>query len=97
MSISPVSGSSSVAASATLPTKPKPASQSAPPAQPSKSQATAAVVSTIAATLQEATETGAQTTKEAASGDHQAQRVLQHQAAAAPHGSTIGSVINTKA
>jgi hypothetical protein len=96
MSISPVSASSSVAVSATLPTNTNPVSPSAPPAQQSKSQATAAIVSAVTATVQEATETSAQTMREAASGDHQAQKML-HQGDAAAHGSKIGGVIDTKA
>jgi hypothetical protein len=95
MSISPVSASSSVAVSATLPTNTKPVSPSAP-SQQSKSQATAAIVGAVTATVQEATETSAQTMREAASGDHQAQRMLHHGDAAA-HGSKIGGVIDTKA
>jgi hypothetical protein len=97
MSISPVSGPSSVAVNAPLSTNAKPASQSAPAAQPSNSQAAVALVKgAVSAAVQEATETGAQTIKEAASGDHQAQMRLHHGDVAA-HGSTTGSIINTKA
>ncbi|MDB6089584.1 MAG: hypothetical protein JWN85_2368 [Gammaproteobacteria bacterium] len=50
-----------------------------------------------AAALQEATETAAQTAKEAAGGDRQAQKLMLHRSEAVPHGSTTGSIINTKA
>jgi hypothetical protein len=47
--------------------------------------------------VQEATETAAQTIKEAGSGDRQAQKLLLHQGEAAPHGSRTGGIIDTKA
>jgi hypothetical protein len=96
MSISPVSGSTSAASNAAPQTNTKLASPSAAAGQPANSQAAAAVVkSTVSAVVNEATETSAQTIREAASGDRQALKRLHIGAVA--HGSTTGSIINTKA
>jgi hypothetical protein len=83
------------------PTAPKAPNNAAAPANPSASVAGAAISAAVAA-LKEATETSAQTAKEAAGGDRQAQRLLAKQAAvaAAPRGSapeTVGTHIDVKA
>jgi hypothetical protein len=57
-------------------------SPSAPPAARSSASVASAVVTASAAALKEVTETGAQTAKEASSGDRQAQRLLAKEAAA---------------
>jgi hypothetical protein len=74
----------------------------AAPSSAAASQAAAsatAVVSATAAALKEVSETSAQTAKEAAGGDHQAQRLLIKEAAAsaARTGGTKGSRISVKA
>ena len=99
MTLNPVSASSSVPAQAPPVAKTKPAA--APEAaQPTPSQAKAkvisATISAAATALQEATETSAQTAKEAAGGDRQAQRILTKQAAAA-QSHQPGRIVNTKA
>jgi hypothetical protein len=72
-------------------------------ASQSSSSAAAAEIAAASAALKEATETSAQTAKEAAGGDHQAQRLLaketaQRGAPAAPsRASARGSRINEKA
>jgi hypothetical protein len=57
------------------------AAQSAAKAQPATAAVDTVQISAAAQVLQEATETPAQTTKEASSGDHQAQRLLAREAA----------------
>jgi hypothetical protein len=109
MSISAVSGSSLVALNATPSTNIKSAGRHAPAAQPATSKssstsatgaspstgAAAAMKSAVTAVVNEATETGAQTIKEAMSGDHTAQKLLHMDPAS--KGSTTGRIINTKA
>lgn len=73
-----------------------PTPAAAKPAAPAAPAQAAQQVSAAKAALEEATETRAQTVKEAAGGDRQAQRVLQKQSAAAVH-LTTGGKINTKA
>jgi len=82
MSINPVS----TAAPASVASAPV----SKPQVADSKPQAAAAAVKVVSAAVQEASETPAQTLKEAASGDHQAQKLLHH-------GSNPGGLVNTKA
>jgi hypothetical protein len=102
MSISAVSGSSPVGLNATSPANIKSAGVPAPAAQPATSQGTSTAAAAIAsakptftAVVNEVTETGAQTIKEAMGGDRQAQKRLHMDPAS--HGSTTGRIINTKA
>ena len=86
---------------ATRSTPPKQASASPSSAQPAPQSArasAAAVVSASAAALKEATETSAQTAKEAAGGDRVAQRLLAKESATvAARSTTPGSIINKRA
>ena len=70
-----------VKGAATAPASGTPAVQGAPPA--------AKAVAAVAATVAEATESPAQTLKEARAGDRQAQKLLHH--------SHLGGHVNTKA
>jgi hypothetical protein len=73
-------------------TAPSPAAAAASPkaqAASPKAQAASSAVKAVSAAVQEANESPAQTLKEAASGDRQAQKLLHH-------GSPVGSVVNTK-
>jgi hypothetical protein len=97
MSINPISNSTppTVHAASTpkAATAPSPAAAAAAPkaqAASPKAQAASSAVKAVSAAAQEAKESPAQTLKEAASGDRQAQKLL-HQ------GSPVGGVVNTKA
>jgi hypothetical protein len=96
MSINPISNSTppTVHAASTpkAATAPSPAAAAAAPkaqAASPKAQAASSAVKAVSAAVQEANESPAQTLKEAASGDRQAQKLLHH-------GSPVGSVVNTK-
>ena len=82
-------------AAAVSPVHSKPVSAAA------KGTAASAQVNLVRAALQEATETAAQTLKEANGGDRQAQRLLTKTAAARPvvntSGQVTGTIVNTKA
>jgi hypothetical protein len=83
--------------------------QSQPQAKATPTTPTTSTASNVAAALKEATETAAQTAKEAGHGDRQAQRLIQKQqhqpeTSAAPKlgvvngsGQITGQIINTKA
>jgi hypothetical protein len=98
MSIGAISGSSPVSPNTTSSTNAKPATQSAPTAQPATSQgaSTAAAAKVAVVAVNEATETAAQTIREAAGGDRQAQKRL-HIDPTVQQGSTTGNIIDTKA
>jgi hypothetical protein len=103
MSINPISNSTppTVHAASTpkAATAPSPAAAAAAPkaqaaapkaqAASPKAQAASSAVKAVSAAVQEANESPAQTLKEAASGDRQAQKLLHH-------GSPVGTVVNTK-
>lgn len=96
MSINPISNSTppTVHAASTpkAATAPSPAAAAAAPkaqAASPKAQAASSAVKAMSAAVQEANESPAQTLKEAASGDRQAQKLLHH-------GSPVGTVVNTK-
>ncbi len=89
MSIQPIAGANGkpVAATGATPTKPAPQStsenQKAPPSKPSTKTADSVQISNVGqVALQEATETAAQTAKEARSGDRQAIKLLAKEEAA---------------
>jgi len=92
-----------VPAARSAPAKHESASPSgaSPAPQPSAQSTTAtaaAVVSAATAALKEATETSAQTAKEAAHGDRVAQRLLAKESATVPARSTTpGSIIDKRA
>jgi hypothetical protein len=89
---------SSVAVAATkAPLSPNPASapKSAAPATANNPASSAAVLSAATAALKEATETSAQTTKEAAHGDRAAQKILAKTQAA--EAARSGTSVNSKA
>jgi hypothetical protein len=90
MSVNPISSSipPTVHAASTpkAATAPSPAAAAASP----KAQAASSAVKAVSAAVQEASESPAQTLKEAASGDRQAQKLLHP-------GSPVGGVVNTKA
>jgi hypothetical protein len=90
MPINPVAGSASPPSQAPVAARQSAASQASPTATAPKAQTAAPAVKVVSAAVQEATESPGQTIKEAASGDHQAQKRIHH-------GSNPGSVINTKA
>jgi len=107
MSVQPVSASSSNVSDLSTQAQGKPKAPPGQPAQPStpaqSSSPLLSVAVTAAAAIQEATETATVTSQEARKGDHQALRLLQKQAAAAPSvaptvnssGQVIGNIFNT--
>jgi hypothetical protein len=110
MSISPISAATAVPGPASaaaaqppkvLPTATAAGSASPPVKSPAAPSAASSHAALLQAALQEATETAAQTLKEANGGDRQAQRLLAKSSAARPvtnsSGELTGSIINTKA
>ena len=84
----PIPATAPASASALTPSKAAAPSKSAAPAGDSATSSAAAKVA-LSTVAQEAKESPAQTLKEAAGGDRQAQKLLHH--------GTAGTVVNTKA
>jgi hypothetical protein len=82
--VSPVTSSTQVQAQPSVqpPAARPPRPQPEPAVKPQPAATDTVKISVVAQTLQEATETQAQTTKEAGSGDVQARRLLAQEAAA---------------
>jgi hypothetical protein len=90
MSTNPVASSIPLATHVPAVTRASARSQAAPAAPAPQAQAARPAVQAVPAAVLEATESPAQTLKEASSGDRQAQKLLHH----SPQ---LGRVINTKA